>query len=203
MSALFLVHFCVIRSMKKLNYSVDEVEKLAVRAREGDTAAFALLYDFFADPIYRYVYYRVSHDDALDLTETVFLKVWENIRSYRSGISGSGFSSWIYRIAHNVVVDSYRTDKKYGELSHDIPDENMVSNPASITEERLGNENLRVAIRKLKKSYQQVIVLKYINEMENHEIGRIMRKSEGSLRILKHRALKALKKVLESMQIKY
>lgn len=176
---------------------------MAEQAKDGDTVAFGMLYDFFVDPIYRYVYFRVNHDDALDLTETVFLKVWENLQSYHRGITGAGFSSWVYRIAHNVVVDSYRTDKKYGELSFDLPDENRSSNPAVVTEEKLGSENLRKAIRKLKKSHQQVIVLKYINELENHEIGRILRKSEGSLRILKFRALKALKKVLEGMQIKY
>jgi RNA polymerase sigma-70 factor (ECF subfamily) len=189
--------------MSKINLTVEEIEDLAELAKEGDTVAFGSLYDFFIDPIYRYIYFKVDRDDALDLTETVFLKVWENMKSYRPGALNGSFSSWLYKIAHNVVVDHYRLAKKYMTLSDNLPDEKQSNNPAHITEEKMSSESLRQAIRKLKRSYQQVILLKYINELENREIARILKRSEGSLRILKFRALKALKGVLEGMNIKY
>jgi RNA polymerase sigma-70 factor, ECF subfamily len=189
--------------MKKISLTLSEIENLVESAQSGDTAAFGSLYDYFIDPIYRYIYFKVKSEDALDLTETVFLKVWENIKSYRSEGNKSSFASWVYRIAHNVVVDNYRTARPYEGLSFDLPDESKNNNPVIKAEEKLSQESLKKAISKLKRSYQQVILLKYINEMENNEISRIMRKSEGSLRILKFRALKALKKELQSMNINY
>lgn len=178
----------------------DEVELLVSQAQNGDTASFARIYDFFVDPIYRYIYFKVPKSDALDLTETVFLKVWENLRGYRTS-QGSVFASWLYRIAHNAVVDHYRLHKEYAELDGNVADEKKDHDPVSITERKMGQDALRFAISKLKKSYQQVILLKYISELENHEIARVLKRSEGSLRILKFRALKALKKVLENMNI--
>jgi RNA polymerase sigma-70 factor (ECF subfamily) len=178
----------------------EQVELLVIQAQDGDSASFARIYDFFVDPIYRYIYFKVPKADALDLTETVFLKVWENLRSYRSS-QGSAFASWLYRIAHNAVVDHYRLHKEYAELDDNAADEKKDHDPVSTAERKLGQDALRTAISKLKKSYQQVILLKYINELENHEIAHVLGRSEGSLRILKFRALKALKKVLENMNI--
>ncbi|MCC7197482.1 sigma-70 family RNA polymerase sigma factor [Candidatus Peregrinibacteria bacterium] len=187
--------------MVKQKPSKEAIEELVLKAQEGDTEAFAQVYDAFVDPIYRYISFKVKRDDALDLTETVFLKVWENIRNYQHG--QNFFSSWIFRIAHNVVVDHYRLSKDFLELQDNIPDEKKDVSPVYQTEKRMGHEMLRKAIGKLKKSYQQIIVLKYLNELENEEIAQILKKSEGSLRILKFRALKALKQVLEEMNIRY
>lgn len=172
------------------------------KAQGGDTEAFAYLYDFFVDPIYRYIFFKVKQDEALDLTENVFLKVWENIGSYRN-TEGSSFSSWVYRIAHNAVVDHYRMTKEHAELDANHADDKKHNDPIVMTERKLGQEALKNAISKLKKTYQQIILMKYINELENHEIARVMGKSEGSVRILKFRALKALKRILEEMNIKY
>jgi RNA polymerase sigma-70 factor, ECF subfamily len=187
--------------MAKIDLTKNEIEVLVGQAQEGDTQAFAKVYDVFVDSIYRYIFFKVKKDDALDLTETVFLKVWENLKSYRRG--DSYFSSWIFRIAHNVVVDHYRLSREYAQLDQQIPDEKPHNNPVHQTEERLSQDTLRKAIRKLKRSYQQVILLKYVNDLENHEIARILKRSEGNLRILKFRALKALKAILESMNVTY
>jgi len=189
--------------MAKRDLTAEQIEDLAEKAKMGDTASFAMLYDCFVDPIYRYVFFRVKKDDALDLTENIFLKVWENIRSYRSAEGRGTFSSWIYRIAHNTVVDHYRLQKEYAELDANVADEKRQNDPVQVTEQNLGRETLKKAVSKLKKAYQQIILLKYINELENHEIARIMKRSEGSIRILKFRALRALRDVLENMRINY
>lgn len=187
--------------MAKTDLTKDEIEVLVQQAQEGDAKAFGQVYDFFVDSIYRYIFFKVKKDDALDLTETVFLKVWENLKMYRRG--DNYFSSWIFRIAHNVVVDYYRLSREYSELDQHIADEKPHNNPVHQTEERLSQDALRKAISKLKRSYQQVILLKYVNDLENHDIAKILRRSEGNLRILKFRALKALKKILESMNVTY
>lgn len=186
---------------KSNTHTPKELDDLVRQAQDGHTEAFETLYNAFVDQIYRYIFYRTSKQDALDLTETVFLKVWENIGSYRTG--RNYFSAWIYRIAHNAVVDHYRLSKETVELSYDIPDKDQHDHPLNITENSLNNEILMKAISKLKKKYQQIIILKYINDLDNREIARIMMRTEGNLRILKFRALRALRQILEDQNIRH
>ncbi len=179
------------------------IEKLVVLSKRGNQDAFAKLYDIFVDPIYRYVYYRVSAGDAEDIVETVFLRVWENIRQYKS--QKRSFSAWIFRIAHNLIVDHYRSakDRVFEELHPQIPDQSRQHNPIKSAQSILDNEVLKKALDNMKRQYREVIIYKFINELSNKEISEILGKSEGSLRILQFRALKALKKVLEEMGVNY
>ncbi len=182
----------------------EEIEELVLLCQKGDLDAFAPLYDIFVDAIYRYVFYRVNSADAEDLVETVFLKVWEKLHQYKQKKNRS-FSSWIFRIAHNLVVDHYRSSKEkhVEELSVQIPDLNRQHNPIRVTQGILDNDSLKKAIAKIKKQYRDIVVYKFINELSNKEIAEILGKSEGSLRILQFRALKALKRELEEMGMKY
>ena len=189
--------------MSGRDLSAEEIEILVEKSQEGNTTSFAKLYDFFIDPIYRYVFFKVKKDDALDLTENIFLKIWENLKSYRRSGGRATFSSWVYRIAHNVVVDHYRMEKEYAVLDANTADDKRHNDPVHLTEQKLGRDVLKSAVSKLKKAYRQIILLKYVNELENHEIARIIGKSEGSVRILKFRALRALKEILENMKINY
>jgi RNA polymerase sigma-70 factor (ECF subfamily) len=180
-----------------------EVEALVYSAQEGDQDAFAKLYDHFIDQIYRYVYYRVQVEDVEDIVENVFLKVWENLKQYKP--QQKSFSAWVFRIAHNLVVDHYRAakDKAYEELSVDLPDVDRQHHPIRITQNRFDNETLKKAMAKLKKQYHDIILYKFINDLSNSEIAEILGKSEGSLRILQFRALKALRKELEELGVTY
>ena len=182
----------------------EEIEQLVLQVQKGDQKAFADLYDIFIDPIYRYVYYRVKSVEVEDIVENVFLKVWEHIKKYKRSKKAS-FSAWIFRISHNLVVDHYRTskDKETDELSFDIQDYKRDHNPIRVTEDAIDKRILRVALMKLKSSYREIIVHKFINDFSNAEIAEILNKSEGSLRILQHRALKALKAELNHMGVNY
>lgn len=190
-------------SVDNKNNRNEEVEKLVFLSQKGDQEAFARLYDLFIDPIYRYVYYRVNSSDAEDLVETVFLKVWENIRQYKA--KKRSFSAWIFRVAHNLVVDHYRSfkDKTFEELNPQMPDQNRQHNPIKTVQNVLDNEVLKKALNKLKKQYRDIILYKFVNDLSNQEIAQILDRSEGSLRILQFRALKALKKELENMGVYY
>jgi RNA polymerase sigma-70 factor (ECF subfamily) len=179
----------------------EQVEKYVAMVQSGDMEAFGKIYDMYVDSVYRYVFFKVRKEEALDLTENVFLKVWENIKSYKTG--KYYFTGWLFKIAHNIVVDYYRLNKDPISLSIDIADKKTDIDPVVLTERGLSSQILKKAIEKLKSQYRQIILLKYINEMENREIARIMRRGEGSLRILKFRALKALKRVLEEMGAHY
>ncbi len=189
--------------MKKKEINKKRIEDLVKLAQGGDTDAFGELYDFYVDNIYKYIFFKVDKEEVLDLTENVFLKAWENLKSYRK-VKNKYFSSWLYRIAHNIVVDYYRVRRETVNIA-DMPlsDEKRMNDPVVLAEQSLSKDVLKKAISKLNKKYQQVILLKYISGLDNREISRIMRRSEGNLRILKFRALKSLRQILENMNIKY
>ena len=186
----------------ELNKKSDkEIEELVLKSQKGDSEAFSLLYDEYFNQMYRYIYYKVDKHQADDLLETLFLKAWENIKSYKKR-KNITFKSWLFRIAHNLVVDHYRLTRVHQELDPRLPDVNRESNPFDRVQRSLNNESLKNAIDKLKKKYRDIIILKFINELSNEEISGILKKSEGSVRILQFRALKTLKESLEGMGIK-
>jgi RNA polymerase sigma-70 factor (ECF subfamily) len=171
-----------------------DIDALVLRAQGGDTEAFGLVYDDLVKPVYRYIYYRVEDSIAEDLTEETFFKAWQNLRQFKPG--KYPFSAWIFRIAHNLVIDHYRKNKSYDEIDEQIPDENLDRDPHRQTELKLTNVRLRKVIRKLPDSYQQIILLKYINELDNAEIASAIGKSEGAIRTLQSRALEKLRVLL-------
>lgn len=181
-----------------------EIEALVKEAQDGSHDAFAKVYDIFIDPIYRYVFYRVKVNDAEDIVETVFLRVWEHLGKYKVS-EKSSFSAWIFRIAHNLVVDYYRATKDKGvdELLDTVSDKKREHNPIDVTQQRLNSNVVKKAMCKLKKSHQEIIIYKFINELSNKEIAEILKRSEGSVRILQFRALKALQIELEELGMDY
>lgn len=182
----------------------EEIERLVKKVQNGDQVAFAKVYDALIDQIYRYVFYRVKDEEAEDIVENVFLKVWENIRKYKDA-KGKSFSAWVFRIAHNLVVDHYRAakDRNFDELDSNMPDHNREHNPIKTTENTIDQNVLKIALDKLKSPYREVIIYKFINELSNAEIAEILDKNEGSLRVLQFRALQMLKNELEEMGAKY
>ena len=146
----------------------EEIEQLAEASIAGNSDAFGNLYDVFVDQIYRYIFFRVGEQDAEDLTEIVFLKVWENIKQYKRNYTGSNnsasnFSSWIFRIAHNLVVDHYRLQRAQDELTESMQDFSNESSAVFRAHRRLDREALSGAMKQLKDHYKQFIVLKYIS----------------------------------------
>ncbi len=175
-----------------------EIEFLIRAAKKGDAEAFGEIYDKFVVPIYRYIYYRVSRSEAEDLTETVFLRAWEKRKSYTKQ-KGNSFNSWIFRIAHNAVVDHYRLKSRNVtvELTEDIPLEKVEADPIQNLENKFEQQELILALRKLPEQQQQVVILKFVNELENDEIAEIIEKSVGAVRVIQFRALNRLKEFLE------
>jgi RNA polymerase sigma-70 factor (ECF subfamily) len=182
----------------------EQVEKWVVMAQKGDHDAFAKVYDLFVDPLYRYIFYRVSGKaDAEDILENVFLKVWENLSKY-SKQKSSSFSAWIFRIAHNLVVDFYRfnKDKETVSLEDYVADEREGADTTKKAKRSLNKEILNQALAHVSESHKQILILKFINQLSNKEISEILNKNEGAIRILQYRALKDLKKRLEVLGFK-
>ena len=175
--------------------SAKELGFLVAQAKEGNTEAFGKIYDILVKPVYRYIYYRVDKHIAEDLTEETFLKVWQNLSKYKAG--KHPFSAWIFKIAHNLVCDYYRKNETASEIHENIADTKLHASPSHEINIRLNEVKLRKAINQLPENYQQVILLKYINEEENAVIAEVIGKTEGTVRTLQFRALEKLRGLLK------
>lgn len=171
-----------------------DVDALVLQAQEGDKEAFAKIYDYFFDRIYRYVYFRVHMAEVDDLVEMVFIKAWVNLEKYEK--RDVQFSAWIFRIAHNIVIDHRRSHRPLFEMTEEIEDESEKAAPKRLTEKNLMSEIVRESVDKLKEPYRQVITLKFLLGLSNDEIAEIMNEREGNIRVLQFRALKELKVLL-------
>ncbi len=170
--------------------------KLVQRAIGHDPEAFGRLYDIHVDRVYRHIYYRVGNEqDAEDLTQQVFLKAWQAIHRYRK--TASPFIAWLMTISHNLVVDSYRTRKDKAYLEAEVLADGPASSPEGAAETSLEQQRLRRAILKLGSDEQQVVILRFIEGFEFAEIASVLKKKEGNIRVILHRALVKLRNILE------
>ena len=172
---------------------------LVRRAIEGDAGAFGDLYEQYLNQIFRYIYYRIGDQGlAEDFTETVFLRVWESLS--RFDISKISFKGWLFRVAHNLLVDYYRTRKKLRSLNEyiELPDPRQSPEDQVITSER---ETLVLsALKLLKQEYQDVLTLRFINNLSHAETAKALDRNVGAVRVLQYRALQALEKELAFMR---
>ncbi len=172
----------------------EQLDALVKRAQDGDTQAFGNIYDELVKPVYRYIFYRVAENIAEDLTEETFLKVWQNLKKYKK--TKHPFSSWVFRIAHNLVVDYYRKNHVTNEISEELPDTQESNNPEHKVNIKLTQIRLKKVIRHLPDNYKEVIILKYVNDFNNKEISDTIGKSEATVRTIQFRALKKLRAML-------
>ncbi len=176
----------------------DETE-LIQKAKACDPDALSTLYERYYQSIYRYVYYRVSDTGlAEDLTADIFMKMLHGIASY--SIQGVPFSAWLYRIARNRVIDHMRRRPEKPELSlEEARVENMAGSDATL-EHALQRDELLTAIQVLTDDQKQVIILKFIQDMDNSTIAAVLGKTEGAVKSLQHRALDTLRQHMEKTQ---
>ncbi len=171
--------------------AADREKALVERAIKHDRVAFAQLYDRFVDKIYKYIYYKVGNKtDAEDLTGQVFLKAWEAIGHYRW--TERPFAAWLYRIAHNLVVDHFRTRKDSTPLDDILSLEHPGTDLDEIIQHHLTADVLRHALRRLTRDQQQVIILRFLEGYNTAEVAEMMGKQPGAVRTLQHRALAGL-----------
>ena len=189
-------------SNRTLEPLVDELT-LVRFSQEGNLDMFAQLYDAYVTRIYRYIYRRVEDDMlAEDITSKVFLKVWEKLDTYQPG--KTPFMAWLYRIAHNTVIDHYRTKK----VSISIEEVNPVelSHRDEIDEKldlQVQSWQLREALQELSEKQRQVLILKFVDGFNTMEIAQQLGQNEGAVRALQMRGLQKLAKcpVLQREQV--
>lgn len=175
-------------------------DNAVVRASQGDSEAFSLLYELNVNRIYNYVFYRVGSEvDAEDITSRVFFRAFGHISNYVE--KGVPFSAWLYRIAHNLIANWHRDNFRRNEVSLDerIDLPQRIEQPENSVEQTQEVEMLLKCIRKLSEDRQQLLVLKFTEHLANAEIAVIMKKSEGAIKSLYHRSLAALKEEMKKI----
>lgn len=186
------------QSMSIADLSDDEA---LLRAGQGNSEAFGVLYERYLPRIYNYVYYRTGNPhEAEDLTARVFQRAISNINRYQN--KGVPFSAWLYRIAHNLVANWHRDRNRRQEVSleetiewhpsGEMPETHLVASQEL--------EALLKVIRRMPPERQQLLILKFVESLSNAEVGMIMRRSEGAVKSLYHRTLLALRDELEKQK---
>ena len=166
------------------------------RARAYDEDALGELYDEYAPLIYAYLYRRVQDAQlAEDLTGEVFVRMLRAIQARR--FWHTSFRGWLYRIAHNLVVDHYRKQPPMPAIELD---EQLVADqddPESAAADWLSRRRLRSAISQLTPDQQQVLALRFGEQLTAREASEVMGKSVSAIEALQHRGLAALRRILE------
>lgn len=172
---------------------------LILRATQGDKKAFGTLYELYLDPIYRFIYYRVSNEqEAEDMAEEVFIRAWGSLPRIQNGSEIQNFRSWLYRIARNLVVDRYR--KKNLEVLLDdnsfLADQSPQPDAAVQMEEQ--SSFLRDAVRELEEPFREVLIHRFVNGLSHAETADLMGLRENHIRVLQYRALKKLRSIMQA-----
>ena len=182
--------------------SVCEADAVLVAHAKEDAAAFGALYERYVGDVYNYVFYRVSNTaDAEDLTARVFYQALTHLQGYSS--RGTPFVAWLYRIAHNMVANWHRDNRRRPTLVldeavlHGRPDEG--AGPDGQAAVRDDARQLRAALQRLPADRQQLVLLKYVAGLSNAEIGQVLGKSEGAVKALLHRTLLSLRQDLSGI----
>ena len=178
------------------NNPPDETTLLS-RAARSDPEAIASLYDQYAPRIYSYIYHRLNDPDvAEDLTAQVFLRMIEALDTERGW--HSSFSGWLYRIAHNLVIDYYRrrTRAAYSSLE-DSPNLPAIGgDPYYAATMKLENDILLRAVNELTEEQAQVITLRFLEGLSIAEVASAMDNTDGAIKALQYRAVASLRRLV-------
>lgn len=179
---------------------LEDEKQLIEKASGGDPVAFGLLYDHYLPKIYRFVLLKVGQrEEAEDLTHQAFLRAWEHIARYAD--QGFPFGSWLYRIAKNIIIDHYRSfEKRKRDVDLEDVMEQLIDTESSIMDKTLDvkfdMELLMKAMERLKDVEQDVIIMRFVEDLPHEEVAEHIGKSVGATKLIQHRALKNLKVVL-------
>jgi len=176
-----------------------EAERKLVEAARSNPVAFGALYERYVDAIYSYAFNRVG-DRAMaeDIVSETFHRALENIHGFEW--RGVAFSAWLYRIASNAIAAKFRrepantTDDELDQVLEPEP------GPEQAVTALEWKSDVLAAVRALPSEQQQVILLRFGQDMRNREIARVMQRSEGAVKALLHRALASLHRRLASCE---
>lgn len=178
-----------------MEYDEDRVQNLVERARGGEHQAITALFELLSDRIFRYIRLRVSEKEtAEDLTQTVFVEMLQSLRRYK-GRTDAKFSTWLFQIARFRLIDHYRRQRPLQSID-ETPESahpGMVVDPEELPHT---DDRVDAALRQLPEKWQTLLHLRFREDLTTREISRVLRTSELNVRVMQHRALRALRALL-------
>ena len=184
--------------MSEPEWQEEDETRILAEAQRGDVEAFGKLYEHYAGRVLRFLYaHMTDRQDAEDLTMEVFIKVWRSLPNYRQ--RGTPFAGYLFRAARNALTDHYRRQGRASQAAqlgeNKVWDES--GNPARRLTADQERAELRAALAELRVDYRSVLSLRFFGGLNTEEIAAAMRRSPGAVRVLQHRALAALRILLE------
>jgi len=173
------------------------------KLKSHDKEAFIKVYDESVNDIHRFVYFKIgSKEEANDITSMIFLKTWNHIQN-NTLVDSKTLRALLYKIARSTIIDHYRENSNKKTASLDDEENNIdVVDDGQDPQEKIDNEaNLNLIKSKLpllKEEYREVIIMRFINDLTLEEIADISGKTKGNVRVLMHRALVALRELVEA-----
>jgi RNA polymerase sigma-70 factor (ECF subfamily) len=171
----------------------DETRDLVLSARAGDPEAFGVLYDRYADAIYRFVYYRVgAHALAEDLTSETFLRAFRRINLFTW--QGKDFGAWLVTIARNLVLDHFKSSRYRLEVctADPLEPDRWEEGPERAVLDSFTHRALFSAVRELGNEQRECVVLRFLHGLSVAETAEVMGKNTGAIKALQYRATRSL-----------
>lgn len=174
--------------------------ELITRAQRGEVNAIGRLYDRHRESIFRYLWLRLDDRQlAEDLTGDVFMRMLDALPRYR--VQGLPFRAWLYRIAHNLLVDYVRKMNRQVTVPLDaVEEQGTADDPDRAIEQILLSERLQVALLHLEPTQSEVVILRFLAGLSLHETALTLGKTEAAIKSLQHRGLSALRRALEPLE---
>ena len=171
------------------------------RLKKRDQEAFTEVYDENVADIYRFVYFKIgSEEEAKDLTSVIFLKTWNHVQN-NTLEDAKTLRALLYKVARNAIIDHYREKGNQKNISLDDAENPIDIADENNEDERLSQEQEMELIRRklplLKEEYREIIIMRFINDLTLEEIADVTQKTKGNIRVIMHRALTALRELME------
>ena len=171
-----------------------DIRTWVIRAKNGNEAAFEVIYRQYANKILRFCYFKTSNKDlAADMTHDIFIKVWKNL----SSVEPEKFNAWIYTIARNKVIDYYRTKKVHAQLNEQITDSGA-KDLYEVAHKKHEFEKISGLLKRMKDDYRDIVLLRIMQELSVEEVADVLKISKSNVRVKTHRALKKLQSLYKS-----
>jgi len=168
-----------------------------IQARKQNEATLTSLYEEYYDRIARYAYVRIgSKADAEDLAGEVFLKALKSLKLYKE--HGVPMQAWLFKIAHNLVVDYLRKMAKRKTVPIDNVQIKSDVDPAVVAEKSIELERVAKAMEQLTQEQREVLALRFFGGLSSKETGSILHKSDGAVREMQRAAIEKLRRLLVS-----
>lgn len=172
------------------------------RLKNQDREAFIKVYDDYSSELYRFIYFKVgSQEEARDLSSMVFLKAWNHVQA-KNLVEAKTLRALLYKIARTSIIDYYRERANRKTVSLDDPESGAfaIADDVDLEAEADKKADVRLLASKLpllKDDYREALILRFVNELSLEEVADVMGKSKGNIRVIIHRAVAALKEIIE------